>query len=127
MRASEFISAQLMEIADAKISKRLQSATRGLNVFSDNERWNSDYTLSRLGQAVASTDGTFVPDIDPKSWVGKNKTAQPYTKEEQDMLKMAYKAVGASWKDLNGGDMDSEEHPAVNTVSPVKGFRGYPR
>jgi len=127
MRASEFISAQLMEIADAKISKRLQSATRGLNVFSDNERWNSDYTLSRLGQAVASTDGTFVPDIDPKSWVGKNKTAQPYTREEQDMLKMAYKAVGASWKDLNGGDMDSEEHPAVNTVSPVKGFRGYPR
>lgn len=127
MRASEFISAQLMEIADAKISKRLQAATRGLNTFSDAERWNSDYTLSRLGQAVACTDGTNVPDIDPKSWIGKSKSTHPYTREEQDMLKQAYKAIGASWQDLNGGDMDSEEHPAVNKISPVKGFRGYPR
>jgi hypothetical protein len=127
MRASEFISAQLTEAADAKISQRLQAATRGLNVFSDAERWNSDYVLSRLGQAVASTDGTFVPDVDAKSWIGKNKSAHPYTKEEQAMLKMAYKAIGADYRDLNGGDMDSEEHPEVNTVSPVKGFRGYPR
>lgn len=127
MRASEFISAQLNEIADAKISKRLQSATRGLNIFSDNERWNSDYTLSRLGQAVACTDGIITPDIDPKSWIGKNKSTHPYTKEEQAMLKKAYKAIGASYRDLNGGDMDSEEHPAVNKISPVKGFRGYPR
>jgi hypothetical protein len=127
MRASEFISAQLTEAADAKISRRLQAATRGLNVFSDAERWNSDYVLSRLGQAVASTDGTFVPDVDAKSWIGKNKSAHPYTKEEQDMLKMAYKAIGADYRDLNGGDMDSEEHPEVNTVSPVKSFRGYPR
>lgn len=127
MRASEFISAQLTEAADAKISQRLQAATRGLNVFSDAERWNSDYVLSRLGQAVASTDGTFVPNVDAKSWIGKNKSAHPYTKEEQAMLKMAYKAIGADYRDLNGGDMDSEEHPEVNTVSPVKGFRGYPR
>jgi hypothetical protein len=127
VRAKEFVSAQLNEIADAKISRRLQSASRGLNVFSDSERWNSDYTFSRLGQAVASTDGTFVPDIDSKSWVGKNKTTHPYTKEEQDMLKMAYKAIGASYKDLNGGDMDSEEMAEVNRVSPVIAFKGYPR
>lgn len=127
MRASEFISHQLNEIADAKISKRLQAATRGLNVFSDGERWNSDYTLSRLGQAVACTDGTNVPDIDAKSWVGKNKTTHPYTKEEQAMLKKAYQAIGAAYQDLNGGDMDSEEHPDVYRVSPVKGFKGYPR
>ena len=127
MRAREFIPSQLNEIADAKISKRLQAATRGLNVFSDAERWNSDYTLSRLGQAVACTDGTNMPDMDPKSWVGKNKTTHPYTKEEQAMLKKAYQAIGASYKDLNGGDMDSEEHPEVNKVSPVKPFKGYPR
>lgn len=127
MRAREFIPSQLNEIADAKISKRLQAATRGLNVFSDGERWNSDYTLSRLGQAVACTDGTNMPDMDPKSWVGKNKTTHPYTKEEQAMLKKAYQAIGAAYKDLNGGDMDSEEHPEVNKVSPVKPFKGYPR
>lgn len=127
MRASEFVSAQLNEIADAKISRRLQSATRGLNVYSDAERWNSDYTLSRLGQAVASTDGTFVPDIDAKSWIGKNKSTHPYTREEQEMLKKAYQAIGADYRDLNGGDLDSEEMAEVNTVSPVKSFKGYPR
>jgi hypothetical protein len=127
MRAKEFVSAKITETADAKISRRLQSATRGLNVYSDAERRSSDYVLNRLGQAVASTDGTFVPDIDMKSWIGKNKSTHPYTKEEQAMLKMAYKAIGADYTDLNGGDMDSEEMSEVNRVSPVKAFRGYPR
>ena len=40
-----------------KISKRQQQPTRGLNKFTDGDRWNSDYTLYRLGLAVASTDG----------------------------------------------------------------------
>jgi hypothetical protein len=127
MRAREFVSARITETADAKISRRLQAATRGLNVYSDSERWNGDYVLNRLGQAVASTDGTFVPDIDVKSWIGKNKSTHPYTQEEQDMLKMAYKAIGADYKDLNGGDMNSEEMSEVNKTSPVKGFKGYPR
>lgn len=121
MRAREFV----VETKVGKIGTRLQAATRGLNTFSDAERWNTDYTLNRVMMAVASTDGTFVPDIDWKSWAGKSKTAHPYTKEEQDMLKMAYKAANARWEDTNNGDMDSEEHPAVNTTSPMQGFEGY--
>lgn len=123
MRAREFIS----EAHSGKISKRLQAATRGLNTFSDGEKWNTDYTLNRVMMAAACTDGTFVPDIDWKSWVGKSKSAHPYTKEEQEMLKMAYKAANAKWSDTNNGDMDSEEHPAVNKQSPIQGFKGYPR
>lgn len=123
MRAREFVS----ETANAKISKRKQAGTRGLNTFSDGERWNTDYTLNRVMMAVASTDGTFVPDIDQKSWVGKSKTAHPYTKEEQEMLKMAYKAAGADYEDLNHGDLESEEPPGGNIKSPVTGFKGYPR
>lgn len=124
MRASEFIAEA---VGNAKISKRKQSGTRGLNTFSDGERWNSDYTLNRVMMAAASTDGTFVPDMDTKSWSGKSKTAHPYTQEEQNMLKMAFKAAGASWQDLNHGDMDSKEPPGGNTKSPVTGFNGYPR
>ena len=127
MRASEFVSANITEAADAKISRRLQAATRGLNIYSDAERWNGDYVLSRLGQAVASTDGTFVPDIDMKSWIGKNKSTHPYTQEEQAMLKMAYRAIGAKHTDLNNGDMDSEEMAEVNVKSPIQAFKGYPR
>jgi hypothetical protein len=124
MRAREFVAEA---DGNARISKRNQAGSRGLNTFSDGERWNTDYTLNRVMMAAACTDGTFVPDIDKKSWFGKGKTAHPYTQEEQDMLKMAYKAAGANWADLNSGDMTSEEVPGTNTTSPVKGFGGYPR
>lgn len=124
MRAWEFLAEAN---GNATITKRKQASTRGLNTFSDGEKWNTDYTLNRVMMAVACTDGTNMPDIDQKSWFGKEKTAHPYTKEEQAMLKMAYKAAGANWHDLNHGDMDSEEVPGTNTVSPIKSFKGYPR
>lgn len=123
MRAHEFIT----ESANAKITKRHQWPTRGLNLFRDSERWNTDYVLNRIMMAAACTDGTFVPDVNEKSWVGKGKTAHPYTQEEQEMLKMAYKAAGATYDDVNDGDMESQEPPGGNTTSPVKGFKGYPR
>jgi hypothetical protein len=127
MRAKEFVSVKINETADAKISRRLQAATRGLNVYSDAERRSNDYVMNRLGQAVASTDGTFVPELDAKSWIGKGKSTHPYTEEEQAMLKMAYRAIGAKHTDLNNGDMDSEEMAEVNVKSPIQAFKGYPR
>lgn len=124
MRASEFITEAK---GRGKISKRQQTSTRGLNVFSDAEKWNGDYTLNRVMMAAACTDGITMNDLNPNSWVGKHKTAHPYTKQEQDMLKLAYAAVGADWADLNNGDMDSEELNSTNTSSPVKPFKGYKR
>jgi hypothetical protein len=124
VRAREFVAES---DGNAIISKRNQSGTRGLNTFSDGERWNTDYTLNRVMMAAACTDGTFVPEIDKKSWFGKGKTAHPYTQQEQDMMKMAYKAAGAEWSDLNSGDLDSEEVTSTNKQSPIKGFGGYPR
>jgi hypothetical protein len=43
------------------------------------------------------------------------------------MLKKAYQAVGAGYKDLNRGDMRSMELETTNKVSPVKAFQGYAR
>lgn len=123
MRAREFLN----EVRDGKMGKRRRNATRGLNTFSDGERWNSDYTLNRIMMAVACTDGVTPPDVDRNSWVGKNKTAHPYTQEEQDMLKMAYRAIGAEHHDLNHGDLSSQEIDSVNTTSPMRAFNGYPR
>lgn len=123
MRAREFVA----ENARGKIGKRRQFPTRGLNLFFDPSRTDSHYTLNRVMMAVASTDGSFVPDVDSESWVGKDRTAHPYTKEEQEMLKKAYKAVGATYKDLNRGDMESTELPSTSNTSPIKGFKGYPR
>jgi hypothetical protein len=123
MRAQEFIVER-----DGTIGKRRQVATVGLDVFGDAERQNSDYTLNRVMMAAACADGSNTPiDMDANSWVGKKRSAHPYTKVEQNMLKQAFKAAGANWKDLNSGNMDSEEHPEVNITSPVVGFKGYPR
>ena len=128
MRAREFVSTKITETADVKISRRLQAGTRGLNVFSKKiDTYDRLYDLNRLMMAVAGSDGVNPIKMDAESWVGKHNTTHPYTPEEQDMLKLAYKAAGLEYKDLNKGDLDSEEMSEVNTVSPVKSFRGYPR
>lgn len=121
MRAREFVA----EDAVGKISRRNQNATVGLNKFRDPQYADRVYELNRIMMAVAQTDGTTVPEIDSESWSGRNNVAAPYTKIEQEMLKKAYQAVGSHHEDLNHGDLDSEEHPAVNTTSPVKAFKGY--
>lgn len=122
MRAQEFVT----EMTQGTLSTRDRNATVGLNVFGDSEKSNSDYTLNRVMMAAAMADGTDKPiKMDAKSWVGKKRTASPYTEVEQKMLIQAYKAAGADYKDLNKGDLDSEEHPAVNTTSPIEAFKGY--
>ena len=123
MRAREFIAEQ--DVGD--ISTRQRYATVGLNKFRDAKFADRVYELNRVMMAVATTDGTFVPNLDGESWSGRNNVAAPYTREEQEMLKKAYQAIGSKHIDLNHGDLASDEHPAVPTASPVKAFRGYPR
>ena len=115
MKVNEIIS----EAKQAKITKRQSQSSKGMHLFGDAEKANSDYVQFRVGMAVASTDGKTMPDIDPKSWIGKKKAAFPYTQEEADMLKLAYKAVGASYEDLNHGDLESKELDTTNKVSTV--------
>ena len=120
MRAKEFIN----ESKVGKISKRHQQSTRGLHVFADSN-YDRVYDLNRVMMAAASTDGTFVPEMDQESWAGKFNTSHAYTKEEENMLKQAYKAAGIYFKDLNKGDIKSRELDSTNTSSPVKPFKGY--
>jgi len=121
MRANEFMA----ESSQKKITKRQSQSSKGLNTYGDSEHVSGDYTSYRLGMAVAGANGKDPLDMKAKSWVGKQKTTHPYTKEEQDMLKQAYKAVGAEYKDLNQGDMKSKELDDTHKVSPILGFAGY--
>ncbi len=122
MRATEFV----FENSKGKITKRQQQPTRGLNIFADNQ-FDRTYDLNRVMMAVACSDGVNPIEMDSESWVGKNNTAHPYTKEEQAMLKLAYKAAGITYKDLNKGDLNSEELASTNTQSTIKPFKGYKR
>lgn len=107
------------ETKEAKLTKRQSQSSRGIHTFGDAEKANSDYVQFRVGMAAAATDGKTMPDIDAKSWIGKKKASFPYTKEEADILKMAYKAAGASYTDLNHGDLESRELDNTNKISPV--------
>jgi hypothetical protein len=124
MRANEFVSESKM----GKISDHQQQATRGLNIFSKKiDSYDRLYDLNRLMMAVASSDGINPIEMPAESWVGKHNTTHAYTKEEQDMLKLAYKAADLEYIDVNNGDMDSEELASTNTQSIAKPFKGYKR
>jgi len=124
MRAKEFVSESKL----GKISNHQQQATRGLNVFSKKiDSYDRIYDLNRLMMAVASSDGINPIEMNAESWVGKHNTAHPYTKEEQDMLTLAYKAAGLEYIDLNNGNLDSEELVSTNVQSIAKPFKGYKR
>jgi hypothetical protein len=123
MRAQEF----LIEKQAGKIGQRKSQATVGLNKFRDTDLADRVYELNRVMMAAASTDGTFVPDMDNESWAGRYNLAMPYTEVEQDMLEKAFQAVGSEYEDLNHGDLKSKELDSTNKRSPVTGFKGYPR
>jgi len=122
MRASEFISESYKA---AKLTKRQRYASKGMHKFRDSGGFDRTYEMNRLGMALACTDGEIDPVIDQESWAGRFNTAHPYTDAEQRMLKKAYKAMGTSYQDLNGGDLHSDELPNTNIKSPVKPFKGY--
>ena len=120
MRARDFIREGK---GPKKPSKQDYYANTGLNIYDGGEDWTSDYMQYRLGLAVAGTDGQIEPLTSASSWIGKRKTTNPYTPEEQQMLKMAYKAVGARYQDVTDGDMKSCELEDTNVKSPVAKFK----
>lgn len=123
MRANEFIN----EDKKGGITKRQSYGTVGLHLFKD-PNGDRAYNLNRVMMATAMADGSDTPiDMDSESWAGRTNIAAPYTKEEHDMLKQAYKAVGSVSTDLNHGDLRSQEPPGGHPSSPIKAFKGYPR
>ena len=123
MRAKEFITETYHQ---AKISKRQDVASVGMNLFRDPDGYDRTYELNRMMMALASADGSGdAIDIDSESWVGKDNAAAPYTQVEQEMLKQAAKAIGTKLKDLNHGDLRSQELPSTNKSSPVQAFKGW--
>jgi len=123
MRAQEF----LIEKRAGKVGTRKSQSTVGLNKFRDADLADRFYELNRVMMAAASTDGTFVPDVDHESWAGRYNVATPYTDVEQNKLEKAFQAVGSDYEDLNHGDLKSKELDSTNKRSPVTGFQGYPR
>jgi hypothetical protein len=123
MRAKEFIFESKKR---GKITKRQGYASVGIDVFRDPEGYDRTYELNRMMMAVACADGTGIPiNINSESWIGKDNSAQPYTKLEQDMMKQAAKAIGSKLHDVTKGDLRSQELPDIYKSSPIQSFKGF--
>lgn len=118
MRAKEFV----IERKGGKMTQRQQNPSRGINKYTDSDRWNTDYKLYRLGLALACTDGKKIPEMDEESWIGRWKSLHPYSNEEQEMINKAAKAAGVDILDINNGDMRSMETDDTYTVSPISNW-----
>lgn len=124
MRAYEFIS------ENRKVGK-LPAAEDGAAtelVKMRDDGFDRANHLNRVMMAAAMHDGktTNPVEMDSYSWAERFNTGHPYTKEESNMLKGAIKTVGGQHNDLVR-DSHSNELDDTHRVSPVKGFKGYPR
>ena len=101
------------------VTQRFQQASVGLDKFRDNDLADRFYELNRVMMAAAAADGKNPIDVYPESWAGRYNIATPYTKQEQEILQQAFKAVGSEWHDLNKGNMNSEEVTSTNKKSQI--------
>ena len=124
MRARDFITE--VRGLRSKLQKGKQPYTHTM-ASTGNIHSRGYYDLYRASMAVAGMDrdGNIENIPDPETWLGSDGYVAPYTDEEYIMTKKAYKALGMKTRDGDNGG--SKEPDAVNTASPIKGFKGYPR
>jgi hypothetical protein len=124
VRARDFITE--VRGLRSKLHKGKQPYTHGV-ASTGNIHSRGYYDLYRASLAVAGMDkdGNIENIPDAETWLGSDGYVAPYTDEEYAMTKKAYKALDMKIRD--GEPKGSREPDAVNTASPIKGFKGYPR
>lgn len=130
MRAREFIS-EANKRSVTKTGKRMhknyEASLPGVHrVAGGSDRL---YDLNRVMMAVAATDGITSPAVSDGSWGARTNLATPYTREEAEMLKLAYDMIGVDWDDVNHPNTEnvSVERDDTDVKSPISSFKGYPR
>ena len=77
------------------------------------------YNLNRVMMAAAASDGSGKEvDVPSASWVEKYNTARPYTEAEHNMMRSAFKTIGADHKH-SIDDHRSRETDDTHKSSPV--------
>jgi hypothetical protein len=123
MKAREFLSEKVGKMTDYQ-SKPM----KGAEMVRDPGGYDRIYHMNRLMMAMAIADGKdHKPvDMDDSSWTEKYNTIHPYSEAEHNMVTQA---MGTVPTDHVSGFKNhrSEEPKGTNKVSPVTGFKGYPR
>ena len=92
------------------------------------------YLQYRFGVAIAGAKGAAqrakdgVPNFEEDNIFGENEFVVSYDPHTIDYIRDALRAMGLPPSDaVQVATMASEEMPDVDKVSPVTGFKGYPR
>lgn len=82
------------------------------------------YQLYRAAMLMGRSPAD-ISDFDTESWIANQPFVGTYTKEEEEKMRAAFKALGIKPKThVSRGSMET---PGTNTKSIVKPFKGYPR
>ena len=125
MRAKDFIR----EAKVGKMPPEQQQPMKGSKLVRDSGGYDRIYYLNRLGMAMAAANGHDtgpVDGVDPSSWVEKFNTVHAYTPEEMNMIDAAVATI-PSESQSSVTSTKSEEPEEIHRVSPVTGFKGYPK
>ena len=132
MRAREFI----VEVAMGRTGSLQQDIALALpGAWKIPALKNQDpYLQYRFGVAIAGANGAEqrskdgVPKFEEDNIFGENEFVVSYDPHTIDYIRDALKAMGLSPSDaIQVANLKSEEMPDVDKVSPVQGFKGYPR
>lgn len=109
-------------ISEGNVGARPRNATHadtGEWKFRDNGGYDRVYNLNRVMMAAAMADGSNKPlDVDQASWADKYNMARPYTEEEHNMMKQAFKTIDSEFEHSES-DHKSKELPDTHKSSPV--------
>ena len=132
MRAREFI----VEVAMGRTGSLQQDVAQALpGAWKSPALKNQDpYLQYRFGVAIAGAKGAAqrakdgVPNFEEDNIFGENEFVVSYDPHTIDYIRDALRAMGLPPSDaVQVATMASEEMPDVDKVSPVTGFKGYPR
>ena len=132
MRAREFIC----EVAMGRTGSLQQDIALALpGAWKIPALKNQDaYLQYRFGVAIAGAKGAEqrakdgVPKFEEDNIFGENEFVVSYDPHTIDYIRDALKAMGLPPSDaIQVANLKSEEMPDVDKVSPVTGFKGYPR
>jgi hypothetical protein len=132
MRAREFVaeakygSASDVPANSKKLKKSQYSAIKGAISMPDismNKQGGSPYTQWRFGIAMAGAPDFPTP---PAGAFAGDPLLATYSDADLEIINAAAKSVGAG-RVTKLTDNRSTEPDYVGKVSPVKGFKGYPR
>lgn len=132
MRANEFI----VEDTTGRTGSITQDVALALpGAFKISTLKNQDpYLQYRFGVAIAGAKGREqrkkdgVPDYEKESIFGENEIVVSYDPNVETWIDDALQSMNMSSKDcVRIASQQSQEMPDVAKISPVKGFKGYPR